>query len=372
MNFTRMPIEIESPEQMGYDKIKYNLTESSYSDFRVKEILPASVDLRETLLCYGDHLGHAKLRAEIARVAGVKPEEVLLTAGAAAALFLIHVTFLERDSRLLVEFPNYGTNLETPKALGARVQRFDVGFEQGFRLTSSILEHAWGNERFDLVSITTPHNPSGVALKTADLRAILAMADARSTPILVDETYRDMNFHEEVPVASALSKNALSVCSLSKTFGLPGIRIGWVICRNPEWMERLLAAKEQVLITGSVLDEEVAYQLFLQRSRVLPEIRQDILAKREILNEWLNRETRLEAIRPDAGVVCFPRLKKDDPKVIDLFYRALNQEYGTWVGPGHWFEMSRRYFRLGYGWPQLSELTPALTQVSRALDAAKA
>src|ERR1700733_11446860 len=98
MQYKRMPIEVESPEQMGYDKIRNNLSESSYTDAFLRDFA-AGVDLGNLLLCYGSHEGHEGLRELIVEGSGASltPADVLLTIGAAGALFIIATTLLEKD-----------------------------------------------------------------------------------------------------------------------------------------------------------------------------------------------------------------------------------------------------------------------------------
>src|SRR5258708_6454580 len=130
MNYRRMPIEIESPEQMGYDKIKYNLTESSCADLAMSEL---KLDLGSLLVAYCDHRGKIELRELLARDSGLPSrDDVLLTPGAAGALFIIATTLLGADDHLLVVRPNYATNLETPRAIGCHVDIYDLKFEEGF------------------------------------------------------------------------------------------------------------------------------------------------------------------------------------------------------------------------------------------------
>jgi aspartate/methionine/tyrosine aminotransferase len=113
-----MPIEVESPEQLGYDTITYNLSESSVADRRLRDLglgreVVASLD--ERLLCYGDHLGDPRLREAIARASGeVAAEDVLVMPGAAAALFAVATSQLDAGDHVVVVRTNYATNLETP------------------------------------------------------------------------------------------------------------------------------------------------------------------------------------------------------------------------------------------------------------------
>jgi aspartate/methionine/tyrosine aminotransferase len=166
-----------------------------------------------------------------------------------------------------------------------------------------------------------------------------------------------------------LSSKAISVSSLSKTYGIPGIRTGWLICRDAELMETFLGAKEQIGICGSVVDEEIAYQALGQRDQWLPEIHGRIREALAITREWIDGEELMEWVEPKGGVVCFPRIKPEAPVDIDAFYRVLTEDFGTYVGPGHWFEQSRRHFRLGFGWPTLDELRGGLDGISGALRA---
>ncbi|HEX5097195.1 MAG TPA: aspartate aminotransferase, partial [Acidimicrobiia bacterium] len=121
MRYRRMPIEIESPEQLGYDTITNNLSESSVADRRLRD-LGIDVDLDELLFCYGDHLGDPRLREAVAALGdGLRADDVLVTTGAAAALFATATSLLERDDHVVVVRTNYATNLETPRAIGAAV-----------------------------------------------------------------------------------------------------------------------------------------------------------------------------------------------------------------------------------------------------------
>jgi aspartate/methionine/tyrosine aminotransferase len=168
------------------------------------------------------------------------------------------------------------------------------------------------------------------------------------------------------PLAASLSSRAISVTSLSKTYGLPGIRIGWLVNRDPLVMERFLAAKEQIFICGSVLDEEVACQYLRKKAHFLPMIRQHIDANFQVLRDWMTESRYMEWVEPQGGVVSFPRIRPEVNVNIDQFHRVLIEKYKTFVGPGHWFECDRRYMRLGFGWPSQSDLEGGLQSIQQA------
>lgn len=357
-----MPIEIESPEERGYGSIRHNLTESSVRDATLEQY---GVDLSGQVLAYGDHRGLPELRELLADgTDDCTAEHVLCTPGAAAALFFVATSVLSAGDHALVEHTNYATNLETPRLLGADVQRIELQLEDGFALDLDRLAHQI-RPSTALISVTTPHNPTGATLALHELEALVELAERHACWLLVDETYREMTHHTPLPVAASLSDRAISVCSVSKTYGLPGLRLGWVISRHPELYETLLAAKEQIVICGSTLDEEATRQVLGRRGEHLETIRADIADRLGRVTAWMaDQSDWLEWVPPTGGVVCFPRVRAEVIPDMDPFYEVLGAQHGTFVGEGHWFEADRHHFRLGFGWPTIDELLGGLEALS--------
>lgn len=368
MRYRRMPIEVESPEEIGYGTIKCNLAESSIRD-RVLGDLNLGADLVNCVLQYGDHRGHPMLRRALSGEADCSPNEVLLTAGAAGALFIVHTTLLAPGDHLVVLRPNYATNLETPRAIGCEVSHLDLAMERGWRYTAEdIARLLQPNTR--LVSITTPHNPTGTILPGAELTRIAELCRSRGVRLLVDETYRDLTPGGAPPLATRLGDHVISVASLSKAYGLPGLRLGWLVTGDAALAENFLAAKEQIFIAGPVLDEEIAWRVYRRRREMLPEIIADVGQRLAVVREWMAGEAALEWVEPEGGVVAFPRIRGEAGLDVEQFYRVLNGQYATWVGPGHWFEQDRRFMRIGFGWPSTEELIQGLENIGLALGAA--
>jgi len=365
-----MPIEAESPEQMGYDKIRNNLSESSYTDAFLNECTE-DADLGRLLLCYGSHEGHEGLRKLIVKdAANLTPADVLLTIGAAGALFIIATSLLEKGDELIVVRPNYATNIETPRAIGATIRFIDLQFENKWALDTDQVKNAI-TPKTRYISVTHPHNPTGACLEETQLKQLAGIAETHNLYVLVDETYRDMVFGSQLPLAAEYSPRMISVSSVSKTYGLPGLRTGWIICRDRPLFETFLAAKEQIHICGPVIDEELAWRFLLHRDRHFPRIAADIRAKFEQVNHWIQRQEDWEWVEPRGGCVGFPRLKAPQTVDIDRFYQSLLADYGTYVGPGHWFEMPRHYMRLGFGWPTREQLAEGLDALTAAVNASR-
>lgn len=365
LQYRRMAIERESPEQLGYNAIRYNLAESSVPDFAFGQF---SFNLSDLVLAYGDHIGHPNLRQLIAAEHGLaSPDHVLLTAGAASALFIVATALLAPSDHLLVMMPNYATNIETPRAIGCQIEFLSLSIDTDFALNvAQISQKIKPNTR--LISITTPHNPSGKMMTLQQLNQLAQIANQHGIYLLVDETYRDLSLPTSPttpPLAATLSDRVISISSLSKAYGLPGIRIGWIVCQNAQVMETFLAAKEQIFICNSVLDEEIAYQVYSQKTTLLSQIQTQTAPKFELLKEWLANEKRLDYRLPEGGVVCFPRINSHclTPK----FYDDLLHKYQTYVGPGHWFNVPDNYFRIGFAWPTIHELEAGLSAISKAL-----
>lgn len=364
MRYIRMPIEIESPEQLGYDTIECNLAESSVHDAVFQDL---KLNLDGLVLAYGHHLGIPALRELLASpYPGISADDILITAGAAAALFIVGTSLLDKKDHLIVMRPNYATNIETPKAIGCEIDYVDLEFEKKFEPDISFIESlVKPNTKY--ISITTPHNPTGMVISEKALKELIGIAEKHQCHLLVDETYRDLSYNTLPPLAATLSDRVISVSSVSKAFGLPGIRIGWLITRDKQLQELFLAAKEQIFLCNSVVDEEIALQFLKNKTQYLPVIQKKVQDNFQILNRWMQQQSYLEWVIPQAGVICFPRVKKEISANMPAVYDTLYRQYKTLVGTGHWFGMDSRYMRIGYGWPTAQALSKGLENITQAV-----
>jgi aspartate/methionine/tyrosine aminotransferase len=367
MKYHRMPIEIEAPEGFGYDKIDCNLSESSVTDQKLSDL---GIDLSNLTLFYGDHLGLPHLRETITKDTRLSSNEVLTTAGAAAALFIVATSMLDKGDHAVIVKTNYATNIETPRMIGADISFLSLEFENQFALDLEVLEKLI-TPKTKLVSLTYPHNPTGVMIDRKILNEIIALIERKGTYLLMDETYREMTFGEALPVAASLSDRVISVSSMSKAYGLPGIRIGWLLCQNKKLMETFLAAKEQIFITNSVIDEEIAFQYLKNKERNFAPIKTSIERNFHVLKNFMANQNVLEWVEPKGGCVCFPRIRQEVQLDVAKFHHELLHTYGTYVGCGHWFEESDRYFRIGYNWDKTEKLEKGLRNILLAIEAAR-
>lgn len=219
-----------------------------------------------------------------------------------------------------------------------------------------------------LVSLTHPNNPTGSMITEKELHAIVDLVESRSTFLLFDETYRHMAYGESLlPPAASLSPKVISITGMSKCYGLPGIRLGWLATQNQFILDSALAIREQLTISNNSLSEEIALSVLKRREEFLRGARRRIVKNRELVADWMFKQRDIEWIYPESGVVCFPRLKghvKIDPEKL---YRLLAEKYRTFVVPGRCFEMDERHFRIGFG-ADAGELEIGLSNLKKALN----
>ncbi|MFX1547819.1 MAG: aminotransferase class I/II-fold pyridoxal phosphate-dependent enzyme [Promethearchaeota archaeon] len=362
LSYRRTPIEKESPEEFGYERIKYNLAESSVPDFVLGRL---KIDLSDLALSYTDHLGNPQLRRYIAEEE-VDPEHVLITTGAVGALFIITTSLLKPSDHVVILHPNYIANLESPRAIGCQVDYLKLTMEEHFRFNLNKLEQLI-QPHTRLISLTYPQNPTGTMITESELNEIITMVESKGIYLLFDETYREMT-PDPLPIVGSLSENAISVSSFSKAYGLPGLRIGWLINQDNVLMEKFLAAKELIFICNSIVDEEIAAHFLANKQEFLSRVHNHVRGNKVILTKWMDNSRYLEWVKPSGGVICFPRIKPSVTIDIDKFYETLKMAYKTFVAPGHWFEVDKRFMRIGYGYPSKQELEGGLQCIEKAIN----
>ena len=359
-------MEAEAPDLLGHDYFRHNLAESSVRDRSLGEL---GIEFEDLSLPYSNHFGIPELRESIANLSAedLEAEKVLVTAGASGALFIIASSLLQPGDHLVVGFPNYATNYETPNAIGAQVEHHPQLFENGFGIdVDAIEEQVTADTR--LLSLTCPHNPSGVMFSRRELERLIEIAESRDCWLLLDETYQHMAYGEMLPCGASLSKKVISVGSMSKTWGLPGIRIGWLITQSPSLMETFISAKEQIGITGSLLDETAALQTLRRKDELLPKIRQEIKAGFDVIRNWVAGQAGVEWVEPDGGVTCCLRIPQASDRQMMQFYDILKSEYRTAIGPGYWFKLPLNQMRIGFGHTSPEKTLAGLNTLSSAIE----
>ncbi len=357
MVFERMPLEIWFDTYQF--EVDYDIGESGMKFQTVREL---DLDLNEVELRYGYHIGHPDLRQIIAnQYQGRGAENVAVTTGASEGNFCVIAHLVNPKDNIIVEHPTYPSLYQVPRSLERDLTLFKLKWEDGFTPNLDELRKAV-KPNTKLITLTHPNNPTGSVLSESTLKEAIEIAEDAGAYLMVDETYRDLMFDKPPPLAATLSDRAISLTSMSKTWGLPGIRIGWVVADTPI-IEAVRAIREQVTICNSSLGESIAKAVLENQEKVLAKLREAMLANYDIVKEWMDGQEWLEWIEPRSGVVCAPRLRNG--KATDKLCELLVKKYRTFTVPGSRMELDG-HFRLGFGGEQ-EELIQGLKQLEKAL-----
>ncbi len=357
MVFKRMALE-DWFDTYQYE-VDYDIGESGMKFLKVADL---DIDLNDVELRYGYHLGAPELREEISSLYGLTKENVAVTTGASESNFAVIAHLAVPDKHMIVEHPTYPSLYEVPRSLSLDLSLMHLKWENRFKPDIDELR-ALIKPSTRLITLTHPNNPTGSQIDEKTLLEIIDIAESNDIYVMLDETYRDLTFKEPPPLAATLSKNAISLTSMSKVYGIPGIRIGWAVADKPI-IEGIRAVREQVTICNSSLGEAIALEVLRRRKGILPKIKSRVLSNYAILKEWMEKQPWLEWIEPEGGVVCAPRLHKRESTM--KVCRLLVEKYRTFVVPGYGLEMDD-YVRLGYGGSE-EELVKGLERLRQALN----
>jgi len=355
-------------------EVGYDLGRSTSNSLGFDEILDDALvaELRAMAVGYGTTAGHDGLRAAIARRVGLHSEHVLTTNGAIGALHLAVFCLCEPGDQVVTVTPGFPATFDLIQALGAVKRPLPLRFEDGYTLNVERLGELL-DERTKLVLLVSPHNPSGVNTGAETLGAVVELMGERSPEawLLVDETFREATYGVQPPQASSatLSQRVLTVSSLSKAHGAPGLRLGWITCTAPALLEHLKVGKGKTAICCSTLDERMALSILERAEEILKDRNARLGTALGAVETWVAKNAeRVEWLRPDAGGMCCVRLKTSvyDDAAVENFYR-LAAERQINMASGDRFVDERRVFRLGFGALPLAKFEQALDVLEDAI-----
>ncbi len=354
---------LEQIAYMHWAKIKgparYDLSISGMPPLKVAD---TGVGL-EGMEINGDHsYGYRPLLEAVAARFGASPDEVFSSLGTSHGFFSVMAAVCRRGDEVLVEKPTYEPFLGAARWLGLEVKRLERRFEDGYDIDPDALARAMTG-RTKLVVLADPHNPSGAVLSRGRIAEIAAAAADKGALVLVDEVYREFQEGEAGRTVFGMADNIIVSGSLTKVYGLNGLRCGWVIARPPI-VEKLRMFMDHATPEHVFISEQFSAAVFPRLDALRQRTCEYRLRNLDIVTKFIGSEKRLEWVRPQAGIICFPRLK-GRPDAGE-FVNVLFDKFGTRVVPGSFFECPA-HFRLGFGVRE-EILVPGLESISRALD----
>ena len=355
-------------------RVQYNLSESGVHPLTLAELLELAADaapgalgpdLGETVLGYGQSNGSDELRARIAELhPGANADSIVVTTGGAEANLTAAWKLVEAGKPVAVTLPNYMQIPGVIESLGGRIIPVHLIEEAGWQPDLDELARALEAGARSIL-ITNPNNPTGATLTEDSMVGVADLAQRYGAWILADEVYRGAEVSgPETPSFWGRHDRVLITNSLSKAYGLPGLRVGWVATLHDVAAD-LWARKDYTTITVSTLSDRLAQVALTSgvRERILERTRTRIRDNLGILTDWMDTQEGLFSYRPpDAGAICYARYhaRINSSELAE----RLRTEQDLLVVPGDHFGMDR-YLRIGFG-PPADELKPALDRLAAA------
>lgn len=340
--------------------VRYQLASSEVPHFRLDR-LPLSIE--DLDLDGASHPRYAPLRDAIGKRYGVAPESIVTANGTSMANFLAMATLIAPGDEVIFERPAYQPMLASARFLGADIKWVERRPEQFFQLDLDRLE-AMASNRTRLIVITNLHNPSGALTGEGELRHIGSIAEHCGAKVLVDEVYLDSAVPSR-PTAALLGPQFIVTSSLTKVYGLSGLRCGWIFA-EPELAERMWRLNDLFGVNQPHQSEMLSCFAFEHLDEIAAGNVERLAANRAIFNELVASRDDVECMPAEHGITVFPRWAGGDAEPL---HALLGSKYDTSIVPGRWFDMKDR-FRVGLG-GDTEALQEGLARLESALDELK-
>jgi aspartate/methionine/tyrosine aminotransferase len=334
----------------------FNLANSGVKNYPLSGL---PVDFGSLTLCGPGSYGYAPLITAIAAKCGVGEDCVATAQGTSMANHLAMAAVIDPGDDVLIERPAYPLLAETAEYLGGNVNYFDRRAEAKFALDLDSVRRAL-TPKTRLIAITNLHNPSCALADAATLRRLGEMARSSRARVLVDEVYLDLLFENAPQTAFKPGNEFIVTNSLTKVYGLSGLRCGWVIA-EPELIRKIYRLNDLFAVNNPYLTDQVSCVALAHLDRIAHWARELLDRNRALANEFVVATPELDCEQLEVGTVLFPRI--DCP--VDEFCKLLRNGYQTVVTPGHFFGAPER-IRIGIG-GETGLLTEGLARVHDAL-----
>jgi aspartate/methionine/tyrosine aminotransferase len=347
------PFRIE--EYMGKHEFraKYLLSSSDAESQTIEELLALEPGAHDAFLkhwCgYTESPGAPWLREVLAKMyQNITADQLIVVSAAEEAIFLFYHALLTPADHAIVETPCYESALTLPASTGAAVSKWRRkpanGWAHDFAALESLIRP---NTR--AIYINSPHNPTGLLMPSEIFRGVLDLARHQNIYVFCDDVYRELEHDPatRLPAGCDLYERALSLSSVSKTYGLPGLRLGWLACHDKQLLEKIVSLKHYTTICASAPSEFLTALAFRHRQKFIDRNLQIVLRNLRQLSAFFARHTDLfEWTPPNASTIGFARYK--GRQNVQDFCEQLVREAGVLLLPGTVYD-EPQHIRFGYG-----------------------
>ncbi|HUG34960.1 MAG TPA: aminotransferase class I/II-fold pyridoxal phosphate-dependent enzyme [Anaerolineales bacterium] len=349
---------------------EYLLCSSDCEAMSIVDLLafePGAVEkFQHTWLGYTESQGHPALRKEISGIyESIQPEEILVHTGAEEAIFLFMVAAFKAGDHVIVHAPHYQSLSEIARGIGCDVSPWQAREENNWALDLDELKGLLRPATKAIV-INTPHNPTGYLMSYPDFESVNQFAKENDLLLFSDEVYRESEYDPtfRLPAACDMGDHAVSLGVTSKTYGLAGLRIGWIATKNEKIYKKMASLKDYTTICNSAPSEFLAEVALRNRQKLVTRNLGIIKNNLEIVDDLFSRRSSLFSwTRPSAGSMGFPKLLTGD---VEVFCDDLVKKAGVLLLPGTMYDDTNNHFRIGLGRKNLPQAVERLEKYLKA------
>ena len=336
-------------------KCKYNLAETCIDSLTVREVIEMAgldveeymMELADTRLTYSHIGGSPELLNGIASLYSdvIKPEHIIPMHGAIGANYHILMTLINPSDNMISVMPTYQQHYSIPESIGAEVRILNLNLENHFLPDIDKLKELV-DENTRVITMNSPNNPSGSLIPKDVMEQVIEVAKSVDAYVICDEVYRGISEDGSYMYSVAdLYEKGISVGSMSKSWSMAGVRLGWIVTRDMDLIHRCHERRDYDTISCAVIDDKLAALALANKEKIIERNRDILNTNRKILDDWVNATPEVYYQRPVAGTTALVYYKKNMPSR-ELCDRLI-KETGVLFTPGECFEMEGAV-RIGY------------------------
>ena len=332
----------------------YLLTQSDCEAMEIADLLALEPGSKEKFLHswlgYTEVQGSPELRSLVAGLyQNIREENLIMHTGAQEAIFAFMNVLLEKGDHVISMFPVYQSLYEVALAEGCEVSHWELKpGEKGWTIDFDELE-ALIRPNTKLIVVNTPNNPTGFTFNSDEMKRLCEIAEKHSIYLFSDEVYRGLEFAGSSSICAAdLYEKAASLGVMSKAYGLPGLRIGWVATRDSELIQKMKKFKHYMSICNSAPSEALSIIALRNGEKLLKRNKDIIKANIDLAEEFFIKYSSLfKNYRPMSGPIAFHKMEID--QTMDVFCDNLVKKSGVLLLPASMYAYPGTFFRMGYG-----------------------
>lgn len=333
----------------------YDIAQSTISSMTLQEILDLEEDggkafmaqLMQEKFNYGWIEGSPEFKTEVAKLyTKVPAENILATNGATGANHLALYGLIEPGDHVIAEYPSYQQLYDIPRSLGAEVEFWNIyESEDWYPRMEELRQMIRPNTK--MICLNNANNPTGTTLNKSFLQEVVELAQSVGAYVLVDEVYLPLDESEDYAPIVDLYEKGISTNSLSKTYSVPGVRLGWVATQDAKLADEFRKYRDYTMICCGVFDDALGTLVLKHRDKVLARNKAIVSKNLEILRQWVENEPLVSMIYPKSVSTSFVKFEELNPEKTEEFCIDLLKSKGVLLVPGNRFDLPG-YARLGY------------------------